>query len=166
MPTQYIFDGLLLFAALTTGLIAGLLFTFWLLVMPGLGRLDDRGFVRAFQEIDGIIQRGQPVFGVVWLGSVLALPLTAALGFWHAGEATRWLILAAAGLYLIGVQWPTITINVPLNNQLQTIETTKADPAVLAEARQSFEPRWNHWNQLRTTVAITTATLLLFALAN
>ncbi|NRB76107.1 MAG: hypothetical protein HRU46_17235, partial [Verrucomicrobiales bacterium] len=51
MTTQLIFNGLLVFSTLTTLLVTGLLFTFALLVMPGLGQLEDRAFLRGFQEI-------------------------------------------------------------------------------------------------------------------
>jgi hypothetical protein len=33
-------------------------------VMPGIRNLGNREFLRAFQEVDRIIQRGHPVFGL------------------------------------------------------------------------------------------------------
>jgi hypothetical protein len=50
--------------------------------MPGIKRLDDGGFIRAFQVIDGVIQNDQPVFIFVWVGSVLTLIAAALLGMW------------------------------------------------------------------------------------
>lgn len=76
MTYSIIFNGLLVFATLTTLLVTGLLLTFALLVMPGLGQLDDREFLRGFKEIDSIIQRKQPIFVVVWLGSIFSLTPT------------------------------------------------------------------------------------------
>ena len=52
MTTQILFNGLLLFTTLTTLLVTGLLFTFALLVMPGLGQLEERAFLRGFQVIE------------------------------------------------------------------------------------------------------------------
>lgn len=63
MTTHIIFNGFLLLAVLSTLLVTGLLFTFALLVMPGLGQLEDRAFLRGFQEIDRIIQRSPPLCG-------------------------------------------------------------------------------------------------------
>ena len=53
------FQVALFLATLLCALVAGFLFAFAVIVMPGIGRLPDREFVRAFQEMDGIIQRGQ-----------------------------------------------------------------------------------------------------------
>jgi uncharacterized membrane protein len=85
------------------------------IVMPGIGTLDDGRFIRAFQVIDRVIQRNQPLFVLVWVGSVLALIAAAALGIWALSGADRLLIILAALVYLLGVQLPTVTINVPLN---------------------------------------------------
>lgn len=161
MTTQILFDGLLVFSTLTTLLVTGLLFTFALLVMPGLGQLEDRAFLQGFQEIDGIIQRGYPIFGVVWLGSIVSLILAAGLGFGQLDGWARALLVAAAVLYVLGVQLPTIRGNVPLNNQLQTLDLETVSEAELAEAREAFEPSWNRLNQFRTMIGLFVAVLLI-----
>ncbi len=69
--------------------------------------------------------------------------------------------MVSLGLYLLGVQLPTAVINVPLNNQLQTLDTTRMASAEIAAARQQFEPRWNQWNRIRTAVATLVALLLI-----
>lgn len=48
--------------------------------MPGIGRLGDPAFIRAFQVIDAIIQESQPLFMLVWLGSIAGLIATLVLG--------------------------------------------------------------------------------------
>jgi len=65
---------ILVLATLLCALIAGFVFAFATVVMPGIGKLGDREYIRAFQVIDGVIQAGQPVFGLAWLGSAAALP--------------------------------------------------------------------------------------------
>lgn len=75
--------------ALLCSLVAGFLFAFAVVVMPGIKRLDDAGFLRAFQVIDGVIQRGQPLFGLIWVGSVLAVLVAGVLGFW--GSSREWI---------------------------------------------------------------------------
>jgi uncharacterized membrane protein len=60
-------------AAFLCSLVAGFLLAFALVVMPGIRNLGNREFLRAFREIDGVIQRGHPLFGLVWLGSVVVL---------------------------------------------------------------------------------------------
>ena len=148
-------------AAFLCSLVAGFLWAFAIVVMPGIRHLGDREFIRAFQEIDGIIQRGHPLFGVVWLGSVLVLVIGIALGVGQVVGLDRMLLVLAGGVYLLGVQLPTFIVNVPLNNELQALDVDVANEAACRSARERFEPRWNRWNTVRTALAaLTSATLI------
>ena len=108
-----------------------------------------------------MIQNNQPLFILVWAGSAVTLLLSAAFGFGQLTGLDRTLLLVAVAVYLLGVQLPTLTINVPLNNQLQTLDLEAMSEDALAEARDRFEPRWNRWNQIRTILAVLTSTLLI-----
>lgn len=145
---------MLLAAALLCSLVAGFLFAFAVVVMPGIRRLDDAAFLRAFQAIDGVIQKCQPLFGLVWLGSALAVLAVAVMGTWALAGVDRVMIILAAGIYLFGVQVPTFMVNIPLNNRVQRSDIT----------REEFEPRWNRWNAARAVCAILAAVLLLLLL--
>jgi uncharacterized membrane protein len=151
-------------ATLLCSLVAGFLFAFATVVMPGLATLDDAGFVRGFRAIDGVIQRNQPLFIVVWAGSVVALLATLGLGLWELRGANRGLVIAAALLYLAGVQLPTMVINVPLNNRLQALDPATLDAASARQARQAFESRWNRSNVARTLCATAASALLALLL--
>jgi uncharacterized membrane protein len=70
----------LILATVLCSLVAGFLFAFATVVMPGIKSLDDGSFIRAFQVIDGVTQKGQPAFGFVWVGSVLSLVAAAVMG--------------------------------------------------------------------------------------
>jgi uncharacterized membrane protein len=161
MTTQLLFDGLLVFAILTTLLVGGLLLTFALLVMPGLRKLEDFAFLRGFQEIDRIIQQSHPVFVVVWLGSILSLLATTVMAFGQLEGRGPDLLVTATVLYLLGVQLPTMRGNVPLNNQLQKLELSTLSKPELANAREAFEPAWNRLNLFRTWVCAVVAILLI-----
>lgn len=126
------FPVVLILAAFLCSLVAGFLFAFAVVVMPGIGRLADREFIRAFQVIDGVIQRNQPVFMLVWVGSVIALIGAAVMGFGQM-EASGWLLILCAVVYLAGVQLPTFII--PLNNRLQALDVDAMDAPALAVAR-------------------------------
>ena len=156
-----IFQITLILATLLCSLAAGLLFTFAIVVMPGIRSLDNRAFIRAFQVTDRIIQNNQPLFMLVWLGSVVTLLIAAVLGFGQLDTAGRLLIISATLIYLLGVQLPTITINIPLNNELQTLDVDVMDEASNSAARQAFEPRWNRWNAIRTAFAVLACLLLM-----
>ena len=159
-----LFQLLLILATLSCGLVAGFLFAFAVVVMPGTATLSDDAFLRAFQVIDGVIQRNHPLFILVWVGSAIVLLAATVVGFGQLDGAGRLLLGAAVLVYLVGVQLPTIAINVPLNNKVQTIETEALDEPTLAAARQDFEPRWNRWNTIRTWLATLVSVLLLAVL--
>ncbi|HMQ52370.1 MAG TPA: DUF1772 domain-containing protein [Anaerolineae bacterium] len=149
-----IFQLALILATFLSSLVAGLLFVFAVVVMPGLKRLPDREFIRAFQVIDGVIQNNQPLFVLVWVGSVVTLITSAVLGIGQLDSVGRLLISSAALIYLLGVQLPTITINIPLNNKLQAPNVETMNEATQKAARQAFEPRWNRWNSFRAAIAL------------
>jgi len=151
-------------AAFLCSLVAGFLLAFALVVMPGIRNLGDREFLRAFQEIDGVIQRGHPLFGLVWLGSVLVLVIGVALGVGQVVGFDKMLLACAGGVYLLGVQLPTFTVNVPLNNELQALDVDVANETACRLARERFEPRWNRWNMIRTALAALTSAMLILLL--
>jgi uncharacterized membrane protein len=148
-------------ATLLCSLVAGFLFAFAVVVMPGIGSFDDREFLRSFQRIDGVIQRGEPLFGLVWVGSVVAVIGALALGLGQVSGSHGALLALAAGVYLLGVQAPTIVINVPLNNELKGMDLDRLDEAVLRSVRERFERRWNRSNRLRTALAVLSTAMLL-----
>ncbi len=154
----------LILATLLCSLVAGFVFAFAVVAMPGIRNLDDRGFIQAFQVMDRVIQNNQPIFILVWLGSAVALVISAILGFWQLHGVERLLIVFATVVYLFGVQLPTASINVPLNNRLQTVDVETASEAALEEARAGFEQRWNRWNSIRTVFGVLTSVLLIVLL--
>ena len=163
MSTEIILPISLSIATLFSSLVAGFLFAFVLVVMPGIQRLNDGEFIRAFQVIDGIIQNNQPIFVFVWVGSVIFLITSAILGIGQLNEFFPLLIFGTL-IYIFGVQLPTFTINVPLNNKLQTWDVIEMNESTLQAARLNFESRWNRWNVIRTFFACLTSTLLIILL--
>jgi uncharacterized membrane protein len=159
-----LFEIVLISAALLCSLVAGFLFAFAVVVMPGIRGLDDGSFIRAFQVMDRVIQNNQPLFVFVWVGSVLALLAAAVLGIWVLKGVDRLLIIATALVYLLGVQLPTATINIPLNNRLQRLDPATMDETTRRHVRDDFELRWNRWNAIRAAWASLTAILLVLLL--
>lgn len=159
-----LFHATLATAVLLCALAAGVIFTFAILVMPGISALDDRGFLRAFQVIDVVVQRGSSAFFVVWLGSAVAVCAAAVLGLWAVAGVDRVLLVVAAFVYVVGVQLPTLTVNVPMNNAVQRLDVAEAPQAAAREARLAFEVPWNRWNVVRLWCALgVTAVLLVVA---
>ena len=159
-----IFQLTLIAAIFLCSLVAGFLFAFAVVVMPGIGKLGDGEFLRAFQVMDGVIQNNQPVFMLVWIGSVVALLVSAALGFGQLDGTGRILMIAAVLVYLLGVQVPTATLNIPLNNTVKALEIDAMDEPAQATARTAFESRWNTSNSIRTVLASLVSVLLIVLL--
>ena len=159
-----IFQLTLIVAAFLCSLVAGFVFAFAVVVMPGIGSLGDGGFLQAFQVMDRVIQNNQPMFLLVWMGSVVALLASAVFGWGQLDGTGRLLMIVAVLVYLIGVQLPTVTINIPLNNTVQILEIDAMDETALAAARREFESRWNTWNSIRTVLASLVSVLLIILL--
>ena len=136
-----IFQIALIVATFLCSLVAGFLFAFAVVAMPGIGSLNDREFIRAFQVMDRVIQNNQPIFMLVWIGSVVALVTSVVLGIGQLDGARRLLLVFAALFYLVGVQLPTIAVNVPLNNTLQILDVAEMNATMPKTAREAFEPR-------------------------
>lgn len=147
------FQVALVLATFLCSLVAGFVFAFAVVVMPGIRRLGNGEFIRAFQAMDGIIQNNQPVFMVVWIGSVIALIVAAVFGIGYLDAAGRWLLIIAAAVYLLGVQLPTFAVNIPLNNRLQSLDVDAMNEADRVAAREAFEAPWNRWNTIRTILS-------------
>jgi len=147
-------------ATVTTGLMAGLFYSFAYSVMPGLHRSDDRTFVTAMQRINVAILNGW--FAIIFGG---ALVLTAAATVLHVrGDGRSVLPWVAAALVLyVAALAITFGVNVPLNNAL----AAAGDPdriADFAAVRERFETAWVRWNIARTVACMAAFGCLTWAL--
>lgn len=150
----------LLIGIVLTGLTAGLCFTWGNAVTPGIGRLDDYGFLSAFQAMNrAIINK---IFMMVFFGPVIALFMSAY--FYKANTNTFWFILAAAIIYFIGLALVTVFGNVPLNEILDKSNLEAMSAHELKELRHKFEKPWNQWHTVRTISTTIAFILLLFGL--
>lgn len=156
-----VFEAILIVATLACTLVAGFLLAFAIVVMPGLRNLDDAGFLRAFQVMDRVIQDRQPVFILMWVGSLVSLVVAAGLGLRQLEGAWRLLVAGLAVAALLGVHLPTVVVNIPLNDRLQALRVEDLGADALRSARMGFEDRWNRWNRVRTVVAGLVSLLLI-----
>jgi len=134
--------------------------------MPGFSKLNDKDFIRAFQVTDNVIQNNQPLFMLIWIGSILSVISTIAFSIFNINADYSILIMSTGFFYLIGVQGLTISIHIPLNNKIQKIDVDKEDELKLNEVRKEFEIKWNYYNRIRTVVAFNVTTLLMLILLN
>ena len=154
----------LMLSIMLCSLVAGLLFAFAVVVMPGIAKLDDKEYLLAFKHMDGIIQDNHPLFILVWAGSILSVIVTLVMGIMNLSGGDFYLLGFASVLYLLGVQLPTFRFNIPLNNSLQKMDIAALEESEAASSRGSFEIPWNRWNRIRTFNSIITVSMLLFLL--
>ena len=159
-----LFQIALLLSALLCSLVAGIVLTFAIVVMPGIRSMGDRDYLMAFKVMDRVIQNNQPVFMLVWVGSALLLLATTVWGFWRLEGLDRILLVVAGVIYIFGVQVPTGTINVPINNRLQAQDLDTSSETELRALAETYETRWLRWNTIRTIAAIASTVLLLVLL--
>ena len=159
-----IFQTSLILATFLCSLVAGFLFAYAIVVMPGIKSLSDRDFIRAFQATDRVIQNNQPLFVIVWVGSAVTLIASAIWGIERLDGLDLVLIAIATLAYLLGVQLSTIVIHLPLNNKLQTFDVDAMHETELELARSNFEPRWNASNLFRTSISSCVSVLLIILL--
>lgn len=150
--------GAVLAAAVGSGLMAGIFFTFSVVVMPALQRRPAAEGMAAMQTMNVVIVN--PLFAVLFVGTGVASAASIVLlliGPARAGEPA-----AAAGgvLYLVGALVVTGAANVPRNDALDAADPVRADGADLWTR---YLREWTAWNHVRT--ASTTAALALFVLA-
>ena len=154
----------LMLSIMLCSLVAGLLFGFAIVVMPGIAKLTDKEYLLTFKHMDGIIQNNQPLFILVWAGSILSIIITLILGIINLSGTQIYLLVFASILYLLGVQLPTFRFNVPLNNSLQNLDIESLEESEATSFRVGFEIPWNRWNKIRTVNAISAVSMLLLLL--
>ena len=154
----------LLVSIIFCSLVAGLLFGFAIVVMPGIANLSDKEYLLAFKYMDGVIQNNQPLFVLVWAGSILSVILTLVLGILNLDDEKLYLLIGAASVYLIGVQLPTFRFNIPLNNELQNLDIEDLEETQAKTSRTKFETSWNRWNRIRTINGIVAVSMFLLLL--
>ena len=155
----------LIFAILLCSLVSGFIFTYSIVVMPGLSNLNDKDFLKAFQVTDAVIQNNQPLFMFTWIGSIVAILTTIVASLITVGLLESWLIILVGAAYLLGVQGITVAIHIPLNNHIQKLNIEELNDKTLVYERKNFEAKWNFFNKIRTFVAISASSLLLIVLS-
>lgn len=152
---------MLILTILSLGLMAGLFYSWSISVTPGLAKLGDENYLKAFQSMNRAILN--PAFLIVFMGLVILLILLCYL-YYDSTEPTQfWYILSAAILYLAGVMLVTVFGNVRLNNTLEVLQIESMSPEQMASFRLGFESKWNKLNIVRTLCSLFSFVLLVLA---
>ena len=145
-------------AALGSGLMGGIFFTFSNFVMPALARLAPERGVESMQWINKTVLNPWflgSFFGTAALGAALAL-----LGAWRWQQPGSVYLIAGAVLYIAGLLFVTMFGNVPLNEALAKVAPA-SDEAARLWAR--YLKRWVFWNHVRTVAGLAGAVAFILA---
>jgi uncharacterized membrane protein len=150
---------LMLFAAIGSGLMAGVFFAFSTFVMSALARLQPAQGIAAMQSMN--ITAINPLFMAALFGTAGAcIFLTASSLFkWHQPGAAY--LLVGSLLYLVGAVGVTGALNMPLNDALALVKPDSAEGATLWA---KFLTDWTFWNHVRTIAALLAAALFTLSL--
>lgn len=154
----------LIIAATTTALMAGLFYAYSCSVNLGLGRLPDAEYLAAMQSINKAIRN--PIFFMAFFGTLVALPLSTWLYYGQPVSVRFLCLLTATIVSLIGAFGVTILGNVPLNETLAVFNLQSASVEEIANQRAKFERPWNRLNTIRTIASTVALVLVIVACLN
>ncbi|WP_431134688.1 DUF1772 domain-containing protein [Psychroserpens mesophilus] len=146
---------------LLLGLSAGLCFTWTNAVTPGIGQLDDLGYLSAFQQMNRSIIN--PFFILVFFGPFF-LGLIYLYLYKNESSSIIWFLIFAIAIYFFGVLLVTIAGNVPLNEILDKTDLNKAKTEDLKQLRERFEDKWNTLHLIRTMSSAIAFILIILTL--
>lgn len=141
--------------------MAGLFYAWSISVTPGIGKINDESYLRAFQSMNRAIIN--PLFIIVFMGLVVLLIYTAYLYYGTSHTTRFWLTLSAAVLYIGGVMIVTFAGNIPLNNSLEALKIDTMSADQMAAFRSGLEGKWNTLNTIRTVSSSVSFLLLILA---
>jgi uncharacterized membrane protein len=151
----------LVVAGTLTGMIAGVYYTFNVAIVPALRAITGTQHIAAMQAINDKIKN--PVFFLSFFGPTILLPLAT---FMHRGTEQFPLLVAAAGLHIIGGNGMTILGNIPLNERLDKVDVSRISETEADQIRTEFQGNgsaWMRFHNIRTLTSIAAAALVLIA---
>ena len=147
-------------ATLSTGLVAGVFYAYSVSVDLGLAAQPDESYVATMQAINERIQN--PLFFAGFFGAVLFQLAALVVHLPRARSRRFHMILLACLLYIGGGFLLTAFVNVPMNDQLATVDPD-APARVLSQAREAYEGPWDFWNGVRTVFSTLSFVALIWA---
>jgi len=148
-------------AVFLTGLSAGFFYAWSVSVIPGTLKVSSIVYLETMQSINRAILN--PPFFIVFFGTMILLGTSSVLHF-NTNQTVFWMFLAATLTYLIGTFGVTAFGNVPLNNQLESLNLTDLTPGYIAEFREYYETNWNRLHMIRTAFALAAFMITLLAI--
>ncbi|MEE9361140.1 MAG: DUF1772 domain-containing protein [Cellulophaga sp.] len=152
---------ILVLATLSTGVMAGIFFTWTNAVTPGIGTLSDMGYLRALQSMNKAILNTS--FRIVFITSIITVVLAPLFYYKAFPNYLFWILTAVFIIHWVGVFGVTLLGNIPLNRMLDNtnLETISVENAKIL--RNTIETKWNNLNLIRTVSSTISFLILLIS---
>jgi uncharacterized membrane protein len=147
-------------AALTSALVAGITFAFSTSVMPALRRRPAPEGLATMQAINSAILN--PAFGLTFGAAALSCTLLALAAPFTLDQPHALLRGVGATMYVVGTFGVTIAVNVPMNAELDAVDSNSVEAR---EVWYRYLRRWTAWNTCRTILGAAASALLTASLA-
>lgn len=146
--------------ALSSGVMAGVYWTFSIVVMPSLASLDlDQGAI-AMNAINRIILK--TLFMPLFFASTLIAGMLFVSGLWLWQSPGAGLAVTGAVTYMLGMFGVTAIFNVPLNEALDRAESENNESQeTLRDRWQHYQIVWTRWNTVRSVSCTVTLIIML-----
>lgn len=148
------------FSIIAFALVGGVFLAFSDFIMRSLATASGPGGIEVMQSINREVFRW--IFMALFLGMAPVSAVIAGYAYLHLSGAAALLVMAAAGLYLVGVFGVTVVFNVPLNNLLEGMAS--GSPAARDFWETRYLPDWTFWNSVRASAGVLAAGLYLTAM--
>lgn len=139
-----------------TGIMSGFIVAFAIAIMPGLNQTGSLSAVHSMNAINHAIG-GSPLFFILFWGTGLLHIVWLVIVLKNLKIPFAWLVICAAGIYLCGVLFVTLRLNVPLNKEMAVLDLTISRNDLLAG---DILERWIFWNQMRAVSSLMSVLLL------
>ena len=149
-------------AILSTGLMAGIFFTWSNAVKPGIGKLNDIEYLKALQSMNRVILNIQ--FKIVFFISIISVALVPVLNFDLYPNSIFWIFIFILVIYWVGAFGVTLFGNIPINEKLDKINLKSVSSQKIKLLRESIESNWNNLNLIRTISSFIAFLLLILSL--
>jgi uncharacterized membrane protein len=146
-------------AAIGTGVMAGVYFTFSSFVMRSLEKLPRTQGIAAMQSINRVILSSS--FMPLFFGTTVLSAALAAWSLFRWGQQGSRAMLAGGMVYVFGMFVCTAACNVPLNNVLDAVHPSGAQATIVWS---DYLHRWTRVNHLRTLASAMACGLFIAAI--
>ena len=148
-----------LISLLFCGAIFGFFYAWVCSTMWGLDSADPAVAIAAMQAMNASVRNA--VFFAAFFCTPVFLLATALLAHTRQRRLSALAFAASAAVYLAGAFFPTMLVNVPMNEALALIDIF---PGSEGATWQAFSGKWQSWNGVRTVASGISLTLTGYAI--